>query len=145
MVSQRHGFVIPLSIAALVLGFGLGGCKNSRPRPNNIPRDSVYVEGGKFYWWAHCSYDANQDADYCQTFNSGGDILKDGKFLPYDGGNAAKESALDIDGSSHFSGPYTVGLKNGRILIPKSDFESQKRSIDSMLKAREHHPTWWRR
>jgi len=139
MVRQIHGFVILLSIAVLISSFWMEGCKSARSRPNNIPRDSVYIEGGEFYWWAHCSYDPNQDADYCQTFNSGGDILEDGIFLPYDGGKAAKKSELDIDGSSHFSGPYTVGLKNGRILITKSDFDNQKRGIDSKLKARDHH------
>jgi hypothetical protein len=133
-----------LGIVVLFSGFWLGGCKDARPKPNKIPGDSVYVEGGKFYYWARCSYDPNQDADLCQTFNSGGDILEDGIFLPYDGGGAAKESELYVDGRSHFSGPYTIGLKNGRILIPKSDFDNQKRGIDSKLKARSQHSPWWR-
>jgi len=136
MVRHKHGSSVVLGIMVLFSGFCLESCRRSRPRPTSVPRDSVYIEGGEFYWWAHCSYDSDQDADHCQTFNSGGNILKDEIFLPYDGGKAVQESELVIDGKSRFSGPYTVSLKNGRILIPKSDFDNQKRGIDSRLKSR---------
>lgn len=134
MVRQPRGIVIMLGIFVLFSGSWLEGCR--RPRPNNIPRDSVYVEGGEAGWWQHCSYDPNQDADYCQIFNLSGEIIEDEIFLPDDGGRAAKASELDINGNALFSGPYIVCLRNGRILIPKSDFDNQKRGIDSRLKGR---------
>jgi hypothetical protein len=117
-------------MAVLFTFIGSDGCR--RERPNNIPTDSVYVEGGKACWWQRCSYDPNQDSDHCQIFNMGGDIIYDEVFLPYDGEKAPKANELEIDGFSIPRGPDYVHLKNGRILIPKSQFEQQRQFLDSL-------------
>jgi len=102
-----------------------------RPRrPSNVPDDSVYVVGAKVGWWERCSYESKRDVDRCQIFDEGGDIVSDEDFLPYDGGPAAKRSELDVVSDSDLAGPQYVCLRNGRILIPKSHFDSQKRYLD---------------
>ena len=105
-------------------------------RPNNVPPDSVYVVGAYVGRWERCSYEPNEDANHCQIFNAGGNVLSDERFLPYDGGKAAKDSELKIVSNSDITGPQYVCLANGRILIPKSHFENQKRAIDSLIHSR---------
>jgi hypothetical protein len=113
----------------LLLSLSLTACQH--PRPQNVPIDSVYVNGIKGDgWWQHCSYDGPRDVDYCQIYNWGGGIIWDEVFLPYDGGAAAKRSELIIDNQNRLAGPQYVCLKNGRILIPNSDFENQRRFLD---------------
>ena len=87
-------------------------------------------------WWERCSYEPKEDVNHCQIFNAGGRVLWDEVFLPYDGGKAAKDSELKIVSDSDIAGPQYVCLTNGRILIPKSDFENQKRAIDFWVKTR---------
>jgi hypothetical protein len=128
MTRQRHAFGIALSIAALAFVSALEGCKPARP--SSVPRDSIYVVGGKVGWWQHCSFDPKQDVDHCQIFNLGGESLYDEVFLPYDGGKAAEEAELSIVGNSDLAGPQYVCLRNGRILIPRSQFEQQRRFVD---------------
>jgi hypothetical protein len=101
------------------------------PKPSNVPSDAVRVP--QIYgeaWWQRCSYSQKDDADRCQVFNNGGGTIINGVFLPYDGGEAAKQPELEIDGNARLAGPYIVCLKNGRILIPQSDFQNQRRFID---------------
>jgi len=130
MAKQTYGIVVFISFLALLFWFGLCGCR--RARPNNIPSDSVYIEGGKVCWWQRCYYDSSHDLDHCQIFNMVGDTIHDEQFLPYDGGMAAKASELVIDGESIPKGPDYVHLKNGRILIPMSQFELQRDFLDSL-------------
>jgi len=129
-MANRRLDTFGISGIAFLLCFGeIIGCMN--PRPKNVPKGAVPVPAqyGNA-WWQRCSYDPTNDSDHCQIFNPGGAILEDQTFLPYDGGNAAKDSELKIDGDNRLAGPYIICLKNGRILIPKSDFENQKRFID---------------
>lgn len=109
----------------------LNGCKPARP--SDVPDDATWISGGKTDWWAKCSYDRNQGLDKCQTFNAGGRIIEDETYLPYDGGKPAPPSELVIDPSARLAGPYIICLKNGRILLPKSDFVSQKKFVDDEL------------
>jgi hypothetical protein len=128
MARQRHRSAMVLSIAALIPFLGIEGCKPARP--SNVPENSVYAVGANVGWWQRCSFEPKQDIDHCQIFNVGGDIISDEVFLPYDGGDAAKQSELEIVSNSKLAGPQYVCLKNGRILIPKSTFEGQKRYLD---------------
>jgi len=131
MPGRQHRYAVALCVGVLLSCLSLAGCKHARPE--NVPVDSVYVDAPWAEgWWQHCSYLATQAIDHCQTFNWGGGTIKDEEFIPYDGGTAAKESELTIDNGARLAGPYIVCLKNGRILIPKSDFENQKRFIDWM-------------
>ena len=129
MLGSQHRSAKARCVAALLLGLSLAGCKHGRPE--NVPVDSVYVDGPWAEgWWQHCSYLATQDVDHCQIFNWRGGTIWDEEFSPYDGGAAAKESELTVDNHSRLAGPQYVCLKNGRILLPKSDFENQKHFID---------------
>jgi hypothetical protein len=131
MPGRRHRYAEALCVGVLLSGLSLAGCKHARPE--NVPVDSVYVNGANGEgWWQHCSYLATQDVDHCWIFNWRGGVIEDEEFIPYDGGTAAKESELTIDNDSRLAGPYIICLKNGRILIPKSNFENQKEFIDRM-------------
>jgi len=130
MARWRPAFPITLGVASICFGVALGGC--SPERPSNVPLDVVHVRGGDSDWWERCSYDQKADIDHCQTFNAGGQTLKDETYLPYDGGDAAKESELKIDSDARLRGPYIICLQNGRILISKSDFQNQKEFVDRM-------------
>jgi hypothetical protein len=128
MTKPLRGLPTRLGIVLLVLGLSLGSCMPARP--SGVPPDSAYVVGAYKGWWERCSFDSTHDADQCQIFNAGGELLHDEVFLPYDGGEAARASELKIDTDSNLAGPQYVCLTNGRILIPKSDFEGQKRYLD---------------
>jgi hypothetical protein len=132
--SRRGATLRRFTLACVASCFAILGCKTTLPkRPNNVPHDSTYVVGANVGWWEHCSYEPAQDVDHCQIFNFGGTVLSDEIFLPYDGGRAAHQSELRIVSNSNITGPQYVCLSNGRILIPKSDFENQKRAIDSLV------------
>lgn len=123
-----------LVLAYVALSIAILGCKTSLPRRrDNVPPDSVFVVGANVGWWERCSYDSKEDVNHCQIFNEGGKVLSDEVFLPYDGGKAAKDSELKIVSNSDIAGPQYVCLTNGRILIPKSHFENQKRALDSLI------------
>jgi len=117
-----------LGITFLALGFPLVGCEPARP--NNIPQDSVLVTGADEHWWERCSYDQKENLDHCQIFNAGGDVIWNEAFLPYDGGKAANETDLMIDSNARLKSWQFVCLKNGRILLPKSQFEKFKEFLD---------------
>jgi hypothetical protein len=137
MAGERRGFTILHGIAFLAMGFTLAGCKPARP--NNVPKDSVRVSGADEHWWEWCSYDQKEDADHCEIFNGGGQVLWNEMFLPYDGGKAARETELMIDNETHLKSWQYVCLKNGRILIPKSGFENQKEFLDRRTGGQEPH------
>ena len=132
--SARLRITAVVAIVILVAGSQLimpsiDGNALERSRPRNVPKDAVHV-GGTVGWWELCSYDSNEDMNYCQIFNRGGDVIWNEVFLPYDGGKAAKGAELQVDGESRIAGPQYVCLKNGRILLPKSQFENFKTFID---------------
>lgn len=128
MTRQQYSTVIALGIVAMVLAFGVQGCMPARPK--NVPSDAVYVVGAKGGWWQYCAFDQKRNVDLCQIFNMGGDVVSDEVFLPYDGGKTAGEDELKIVSNSKLAGPQFVCLKNGRILIPETSFEQQKRFLD---------------
>ena len=137
MANQRGGLRATLQIVFLAAYLMVGGCRMATPtRPGNVPSDSVYVVGAYVGWWERCSYEPQEDVNHCQIFNAGGEVLSDEVFLPYDGGRAAKQSEMKIVSNSDITGPQYVCLSNGRILIPKSHFENQKRTIDSLIRSR---------
>lgn len=135
----RHFGGLRTMLKIICLGYFvmIGGCRMAVPtRPDNVPLDSVYVVGAYVGWWERCSYDQKEDSNHCQIFNARGQIISDEAFLPYDGGKAAKDQELKIVSNSDIAGPQYVCLTNGRILIPKSHFENQKRAIDSLIHSR---------
>src|SRR5579862_3851107 len=105
------------------------GCQPERPV--GVPADSSYMVGGKeTWWWERCFYDSTHNVDRCQSFNKNGLVLEDEVYLPFDGGKPALPSELVIDPGAKLTGPYVICLKNGRILLPQSDFANQMRFVD---------------
>lgn len=98
-----------------------------RSRPRNVSRDAVHV-GGAIGWWANCTCDPQGKSDTCSIWNRGGVVLEQGEFVPYDGGSPARTDALEI--SQLRSGPDIVGLRNGRILLPKAREVEMRRFLD---------------
>ena len=96
-----------------------------RRRPQNIPREAVGL-GGMGEWWQFCTYDSARHMNLCRTWNGDGVILKDGEFVPYDGGPPATTDELQIVDDPR-SGLDTVVLQDGRILIPKEQESRRKR------------------
>lgn len=125
---SRRRFAKLLGIALLAIGIPLVGCELARP--NNIPKDSVLVNGADEHWWEWCFYDQKENVDYCRIFNAGGDVIWNEVFLPYDGGKAANEAELMIDSEARLKSWQFVCLKNGRILLPKSKYEDFKEFLD---------------
>ena len=131
MARHRPVSVLLLVIAAIAVYFIVS--LRQPVIPKNIPADSTFVNGGEDHWWERCSYDSKEDVDDCQILNSGGGVIWNEVFLPYDGGKAAKKAELSVDGESRLVGPQYVCLKNGRILIPRSGFENQKEFLDRRM------------
>jgi hypothetical protein len=128
MARHRQGLAVLLAIAAIAVCFMVA--RRQPARPKSIPEDSAFVHGGEDHWWERCSCDTKEDTNRCQVFNARGAVIWNEVFLPYEGGKAAKEAELQVDGESRIAGPQYVCLKNGRILIPKSSFESFKEFLD---------------
>jgi hypothetical protein len=132
MVKWSSFLISVCSVALALSGLFLSGCRPGRPQ--GVPSDTTYVDGGKTNWWQRCEYDSKKNEDRCQIFNEGGKLIYDEAFLPYDEQKVALSSELKIDGSASLAGPSIICLKNGRILLPKSKFASQKSFVDAKLK-----------
>jgi hypothetical protein len=52
-------------------------------------------------------------------------------FLPYHGSGPVPQQALQID--VIHTGPTQVWLENGEILLPRNDYEFQKKAVDEVL------------
>jgi hypothetical protein len=104
------------------------------PRPANVPADAVRLGGAKASWWVKCVY--RPDGNTCQMFNSGGKLLWDERYLPYDGGRPVAENELQIDAKKSMISE--LHLRNGRILISERGFDHFKQALDN-----ERAKRWW--
>ena len=104
---------------------------NRPARPANVPADAVREPGGKTQWWIRCEYRRNDNV--CQVYNAGGIVLRNEIYRPYDGGGPVRPEDLKIDPHHSIGVPYVVYLKNGRVLLPSSDFDRQKQFLDEFL------------
>jgi hypothetical protein len=96
------------------------------PRPPNVPLDAVRFGGAKGQWWVKCSYKSGVNA--CTVFNSGGLVLWDSVYRPYDGGPPVPERELRIVWRD--SQLQELHLENGRILIQERVFDEIKGAIE---------------
>jgi hypothetical protein len=95
-------------------------------------------EGG----WAHCWLDAEQSLNRCRTYNALGERMyrvrrkndPDDVFLRYRGTGPVPERELRIDTAR--TQIDFVWLRNGVILLPRNDFETQKAWIDKIMALR---------
>ena len=100
-------------------------------RPANVPRGAVFVATAKIGWWELCSFDPVRRSNYCRLFFTDGRVAREGEFLPYDGGAPATNDELQIDPHTHYADSFRIILRNGRILLPKSVYDEQKKFLDS--------------
>jgi hypothetical protein len=94
----------------------------------------VYVATAKIGFWDYCKFDPVQRTDHCQIFFTDGSILSEDDFLPYDGGTAVGADELKIDPHTHFADLDRIILRNGRILLPKSRYDDEKKFWDGMCR-----------
>jgi hypothetical protein len=106
-------------------------------RPTNAPKDATYVKGALGGWWQHCTLGTVRAENHCMIYNWKGEPLYDEAFIPYDGGAAASAEELEIPSRNPNSGPDRIALKNGRILIPRSDRSKVKAFLDKLNASRQ--------
>ena len=116
---------------ALVTSLVLPACSpwTEPSRPSNVPADAVLVYGGKTHWWIRCWFQAGTNR--CQIFNASGKTLSDEVFLPYDRGATVPQHELQIDPRRSDAGK--VWLKNGRILLPQTNFDRNRKALERRL------------
>jgi hypothetical protein len=92
--------------------------------------------------WAYCWLDTAAQLNRCRTYNSAGERFyrfhregdEDDGFLRYEGSGPVPQGELQID--IVHSGPDFIWLQNGTVLLPRNDFENQKRLIDDLMRVR---------
>ena len=113
----RTGYFVCAAVCFVLSSIG---CKQDRPysptRPSNVASNATYIQGPDGHGvWNSCQYvDAH---DECHIWTVGGTVLEEGIFIPYDGGDAALQSDLQI---AQQGGTDVIKLQNGRYLIPAS-------------------------
>ena len=122
--------IAPVVLISAALMYGCSVSPEWPPRPDNVPADSVRIGHRKTSWWIKCWRE--DDINKCQVFNSGGEVLYNEIFRPYDGGPVVGEGDLRID--PRRSDVTSIYLENGRILLPTTDFERHKQWIDDIRK-----------
>jgi hypothetical protein len=106
-----------------------------------VPKGAVPVSFSSSGGWAYCWLDTTLRLNRCRTYNSDGRRLyrfrrendEDDIFLRYEGSGPVAQSELKID-VVHSSVDF-IWLENGVVLIPRNDFDHQKRFIDELMRA----------
>lgn len=127
-----HLYAVAAAVVFLVVGAQLTMPMVNRGaieyhRPQNVPKDAVYVVTSMGFW-QHCRYDSGRQIDQCRIWNRSGLVLVEGDFVPYDGGLPATQDQLQIVDAE--SGPDRIALRNNRMLIPKSREAQMRRFLD---------------
>lgn len=120
----------------LFIGLALQACSplpGPPPRPANVPADAARVQSSDRTVWIKCSRTAA--ANECQIYNAAGEPIYDEVFLPYDGGPPVPDHELEVD--TKFSNFAYVHLRNGRILLPSTNFERHKELMDGIARSAE--------
>jgi hypothetical protein len=140
-------FCRPLGFA-LILAVSIG-CGRPLGRPAGVPLEAIEVGFSKNGGWVHCWVDEAAQVNCCRIYNGGGALLSrfghdddpDDVFVPYGGSRIVPESELrqlDLLRTT----PEQIWLANGDVLLPRNDFETQKRSVDNLMRTRREGP--WR-
>jgi hypothetical protein len=113
------------------------GCTQSPPAgvPANATRVLTFGRRGG---WAYCWFDHQEDVNRCRIYNASGQRLlplndkndPDDVYLKYEGSGPVRESELQIN--PELTGSIVVWLRNGVALIPRSDYDVQKRFLDDL-------------
>jgi len=122
----------------------------SRPpkRPAGISASALYIERGVVPFklsstpgdWIDCWFDAREGADRCKLTNEKGKVEFEDTFLSYGSKTPIPKSDLILDTrrTGHlWSGTYEKGtrypivfLQNGEILLPRSEYEKAKGTVE---------------
>jgi len=110
-------------------------------RPTNISPLGVFLERGAVPFelsmhgeWLDCWQDVHTNTDQCRLTDEKGIPEFEGTFVPYEGKAIIPLSELKIDATK--TGHLWMGvipvifLQNGIILLPKSDYEESKKTVD---------------
>ena len=103
---------------------------DDHPVPRSVPAGAVEIPMiAKSHGWAMCSIEGSQAR--CRVFNQKGETITDDVFLPFDGGVAPSAAELTIEPFE--TSPDYVRLKNGRLLLPRTNFAEHKAFAERML------------
>lgn len=119
------GVVAPGAVVAVVLAI-LVGCGDAPVRPRSVPDSATWVHGPKGGNWQWCFIEPSGESR-CSIISISGRIFFDEVFLPYDEGPKVQAVELTITPNGTAD---TVKLKNGRMLLPQSQFTQVKRYWD---------------
>jgi hypothetical protein len=117
------------------------GCGTHEPwskrRPKNVPTQAFYVPTVKTYWYVHCWLDQADSVNRCRIYHSDGTVMYEDAYLPYQGTGPVPPERLEVSRQTGSNGPYVVYLRDGTILLTRSDFDHQKRFVDWILGERK--------
>lgn len=128
--------IVLASIACIVVSLG---CRARRPA--SVPEGAVPVSFSSSGGWAYCWLDTTIHLNRCRTYNSEGKRLyrfrkeddDDDVFLRYEGSGPVPPNQLRID-VVHTNVDF-VWLENGIVLLPRNDFEHQKKFVGEIMRA----------
>ena len=139
------GIVVVLGIICAAIALWRFG----RPpkRPPNLSANALYIERGVVPFklsnsgeWLDCWFDEHERVDRCKLTNMNGWTEFEDVFLPYTGQASPSRADLVLDRrrtGQLWSGTYEKGtrypivyLANGTILLPRSEYDKAKRSVD---------------
>jgi len=97
--------------------------------------------------WIKCWFDERDRADHCRLTDDKGKLEFEDVFLSYEGQPPLPQSALVFDTrrtGRTWAGTYEKGtrfpivyLTNGEILLPKTEYEKSRRTVDWLTGKRD--------
>jgi hypothetical protein len=102
------------------------------PKPANVPDDAVPIPYiAKSRLWAKCQLEGADTR--CRILNSAGKLLQDDVFVTY--AHQASVAASDLAIVPERSGPDHLWLKNGEILLPKTNYQEHRRNVEKLVQS----------
>jgi hypothetical protein len=138
----------------ILAGFALWWTGRPPQRPNGVSANALYMERGVVPFklsstpgdWLDCWLDEQEHVDRCKLTDEKGKLEFQDVFVPYKG-QMALQSNLIFDSRRTgrlWTGSYEKGfrnpvvyLSNGEILLPRSDYEKAKQTVDWLNGGRE--------
>ncbi len=126
-------------------------------RPSGLSAQALYIERGTVPFkisstgeWLDCWFDESEHFDRCKLTDVKGKVEFEDVFLPYEGQSPIPKSDLILDArrtGNVWTGTHEKGvlypvvyLANGAILIPRSDYEKAKQTVDWVKGRRRDSP-----
>jgi hypothetical protein len=133
-----------VTLAALLIWW------TNRPprRPIGVSPNALYIERGVVPFklsatpgdWLDCWFDEHEHLDRCKMTDETGKLEFEDVFLPYEGQSAVLQDKLVFDThrtGNLWTGSYEKGtripvvyLTDGEILLPRSEYEKAKQTVD---------------